>query len=435
MSKGVLLSHPGCGPFVQQAARGLHEAGLLGAYVTTFSYWPDSKSGKMLKAGLRLGYNEPEKQLFRRQITEVPSALVINHPLPEFLRSATAKFGLGDIASNFVWERTEKWFDRIVARKHLGDAEVAYGYEHACLETFRAQKALGGLCIYDQPIAHHTTVSRILDEEFKKFPEMKTSRDVHIEHRRSRYNARKDCELALADRVVVASNFVRESLISAGYSGEKIWVIPSGAPKVDTSLRRLDPKKFVILVAGHLSARKGTYYLLEAWRRLSPPEHVELWMVGKWLLPAAWREKLPGKVCISDTVPRERLFSLFDQANVLAFPTLAEGLALTPLEAMARGVPVLTTPNSGADRFIRDGENGKLIQPCDVDGLTNELSWAIEHPAELYEMGMRAAATMGAWQWSNYRLLLGQRVADLVGRNVSVPNVEGAAVSLSRMCK
>jgi glycosyltransferase involved in cell wall biosynthesis len=124
-------------------------------------------------------------------------------------------------------------------------------------------------------IANHRTVSKILNEEFKKFPKMKTSRDVHIEHRRYRYNARKDCELALADRVVVASNFVREPLISPGYPREKIWVIPSGAPKVDTSLRRLDSKKFVILVTEHLSARKGTTYLLEAWHRLSPPEHVE----------------------------------------------------------------------------------------------------------------------------------------------------------------
>jgi glycosyltransferase involved in cell wall biosynthesis len=147
-------------------------------------------------------------------------------------------------------------------------------------------------------------------------------------------------------------------------------------------------------------------------------------MVGKWLLPAAWREGLPSKVCIIDTVPREKLFSIFDQANVLVFPTLAEGLALTPLEAMARAVPVITTPNSGADQFIRDGENGRLIRPCDVDGLANVLSWAIEHPAELYEMGMRSAATMAAWQWSDYRSRLGEKVADLVGRNDSSPKLE-----------
>lgn len=414
LKRSVVLSHPGCGSFVQEAARGLHEAGLLAAYVTTFSYWPGTWSGRVLKAGLRVAYSEPEKQLRRRQIIDVPPALVINHPLPEFFRSATAKSGLGDIASNLVWERTEKWFDRIVARKHLGGTAAVYGYEHACLETFRAQRALGGLCIYDQPIAHHDTVSKILDEEFKKFPEMKTSRDVHIEHRRHKYNARKDAELALADRVVVASNFVRESLISAGYPSERIWVIPSGAPTVETSRRKLDSKKFIILVAGHLSARKGTHYLLQAWRRLSPPGNVELWMVGKWLLPAIWREGLPSNVCISDTVPREKLFNLFDQANVLVFPTLAEGLALTPLEAMARAVPVITTPSSGADQFIRDGENGRLIRPCDVDALANVLSWAIEHPAELYEMGMRAAATMAAWQWSDYRSQLGEKVATLL---------------------
>lgn len=424
MTRSVVLSHPGCGTFVQQAARGLHEAGLLAAYVTTFSYWPGSWSGTLLKAGLRLAYSEPEKQLRRREIVGVPPGLVINHPLPEFLRSATAKFGLGDIPSNLVWERTEKWFDRIVARRHLGGIAAVYGYEHACLETFRSQRALGGLCIYDQPIAHHNTVSKILDEEFKRFPEMKTSRDIHIERRRHRYNARKDAELALADRVIVASNFVRDSLITAGYPRERIWVIPSGAPKVETSRRKLDSKKFIILVAGHLSARKGTHYLLQAWRRLSPPQNVELWMIGKWLLPAAWREQLSTNVRISDTVPREKLFAFFDEANVLVFPTLAEGLALTPLEAMARGVPVLTTSNSGADQFIRDGENGKLIRPGDVDGLASVMSWAIEHPAELYEMGMRAAATMAAWQWSDYRFQLGEKVAELVARNVSGSRIE-----------
>jgi len=372
----------------------------------------------MLKGGLRLAYREPERQLQRRQITEVPQALVINHPLPEFLRSAAAKVGLGEIAGNIVWERTEKWFDRIVARKHLDGIMAVYGYEHACLETFRALKSLGGLCIYDQPIAHHRTLYRILDEEFQKFPEMKTSRDTYIEKRRPRYNARKDAELALADRVVVASNFVRESLIDVGVPNEKIWVIPSGAPPVQTSFRRLDSKRFVILAAGHLSARKGTHYLLQAWRELAPTANVELWLVGKWLLPSAWRRGLPGSVRISDTVPREKLFSCFDQANVLAFPTLAEGLALTPLEAMARGVPVITTPNSGADQFIRDGENGRLIRPCNVHDLTAALSWAIQHPAELYDMGLRAATAMAEWQWTDYRSQLGRKVSDLIAQKV-----------------
>jgi glycosyltransferase involved in cell wall biosynthesis len=414
----VLLSHPGCGPFVQNAARALYEKDLLASYVTTFSYWPDRWSGKALRNSFRLAYCNPEKELCRRLITEVPQELVINHPVPEFLRMGTSKLGFGEIAANFVWERTEKWFDRIVARRHLDRIDAVYGYEHACLETFRAMKERGALCIYDQPIAHHATLSSILDAEFSKFPELRTARDSHIAERRHRYAARKEAELALSDRVVVGSNFVRDSLVQAGVARERVWVIPSGAPPVETRFRRSGSTRFIILAAGHMSVRKGTHYLLQAWRKLSLPEWVELWMVGKWFLPESWRQGLPGNVRIRDTVPRPELYSLFDQASVLVFPTLAEGLALTPLQAMARALPVITTPNSGSDGFIEDGINGRLIRSADVESLVNVLSWAIQHSSQLRDMGFRAAERMAKWQWSHYRSQFGAQVSELLSESM-----------------
>jgi glycosyltransferase involved in cell wall biosynthesis len=126
------------------------------------------------------------------------------------------------------------------------------------------------------------------------------------------------------------------------------------------------------------------------------------------------RQDLPGKVWIQDTVTREELYRLFDRANVLVFPTLVEGLALTPLQAMARALPVITTPNSGADFFIRDGENGRLIAPADHDVLSSTLAWAIRHPEILREMGFRAAQRMAQWQWDHYRAALGKLVTDFL---------------------
>jgi len=426
MTARVLLSHPGCAPFVQNAARALHEAGLLTAYVTTFSYWPDRWSGRVLRNSFRLAYRDPEKELRRRLITEVPQELVINHPIPEFLRMGTSKLGLGEIAANFVWERTEKWFDRMVARRHLNGVDAAYGYEHACLETFRAQKRRGGICIYDMPTCHYSTKAKLVAEELQKFPQALTAIDTRIGRTAPGLNRRKAAELALADRVVVASRFVLSSLIQVGVPTERIVVVPSGAPPVQRDVHHPDPRKFVILAAGRHTILKGTPYLLEAWRGLLAPRDVELWLVGKWQLPNSLLRGLPGKVFVTGNVPREELFSLFDRANVLVFPTLSEGLALTPLEAMARGLPVITTPNSGADAFIQDRENGRLIPARDAAALADALKWSIEHPSELLEMGSRAAETMDKWQWHHYHVALGKVVSDFLQTEKENCGIEGA---------
>ncbi len=413
-SPKVLLSHPGCGPFVQHAARALHEAGLLAAYATTFAYAPDDPACRLLTKALRPFYPDSERQLARRQITEVPEELVITHPASEFIHTLVAKSPLGRVATDLVWEPMELWFDSIVARKHLRGVQAVYGYEYACLATFQAQKERGGLCFYDMPICHHSATARWLGPEFAKHPDLVTPYEKHRMRLAPRRNRRKDRELALADRIITASDFVADSLVAVGVPKQKIWIIPSGAPPVDTSRRNPDSRRFAFLVAGTLSVRKGTHYVLEAWRRLAPPPQAELWLVGNWQLPQNLRNGLPRSVIIRDPVPRDELYALFDRANVLVFPTLAEGLALTPLQAMARGLPVITTRNSGAGVFIRHGQNGWLISPCDLEALCGAMHDCLAQPSTLEEMGRRAADAMAAWQWSDYRLALGRAVSEFL---------------------
>jgi len=410
----VLLSHPGCGPFVQHAARALHEAGLLAAYTTTFAYTPGDPLCRFLVKALRPFYRSPERQLARRRVSEIPEELVIAHPMSEMIRMLAAKMPMGRMAADLVWEPMELWFDSIVSRKHLDGVDAVYGYEHACLATFRAQKQRGGICIYDMPICHHSATMRWVGGEFAKYPELVTPYERHRMRLAARRNLRKKAELALADRVATASDFVADSLVAAGVPRHKIWIIPSGAPAVDTSGRSPKRNGFVFLVAGTLSVRKGTHYVLEAWRRLAPPPQIELWLVGNWQLPEHMRKGLPGAVVIRDTVPRDELYALFDRANALVFPTLAEGLALTPLQAMARGLPVVTTPNSGAGVFIRHGENGWLVPPCDVDSLCVAMHDCLADPPRLDEMGREAARAMAGWQWRDYRRVLGRTVVEFL---------------------
>jgi glycosyltransferase involved in cell wall biosynthesis len=417
LKNGFLFSHPGCPPFAQQAARALFEVNLLSAYVTTFSYQSSSTLGSALKLGMGLAVKNPEKQLSRRRISEVPEDHIVCHPLPELFRTAVSK-SLGPIAADLVWDRAEQWFDRTVARNDLNGERATYGYEYAALATFKAQKARGGLCVYDLPIAHHKLTAELLQPEAEQFPETQTRYDAHLERLAPKRNERKDEELALADHVIVASSFTKSSLTRIGFPESKVSVVPYGAPSVNVAGPRDRKAPFIFLSAGTQSVRKGVHYTLEAWRRLAPQKGVELWLIGAMQLPQRLLDGLPGKVVIKPTVPKSELNEIYQRAGVLVFPSLVEGFGMVITEAMAHGLPVITTPHTAGPELIEEGRDGFIVPIRDVDALTSKMQWCLDNRDELDRMGMNAAAKAAAWQWSDYRAQLGKLASRLIGNEV-----------------
>jgi glycosyltransferase involved in cell wall biosynthesis len=418
LKTGFLFLHPGCPPFAQQAARALYEANLLSAYVTTFSYQSRSRLGSALKLGMGLAVKDPEKQLMRRSISEVPEDRIVCHPLPELFRTAVSK-SLGPIAADLVWDRAEQWFDRTVAENDLNGEKATYGYEYAALATFKAQKARGGLCVYDLPIAHHKLTAELLQPEAEKFPETQTSYDAHLERLAPKRNERKDEELTLADHVVVASSFTKSSLTRIGFPENKISVVPYGAPPVGPRGPRDRNRPFIFLSAGTQSVRKGVHYTLEAWRRIAPRNGVELWLIGSMQLPPRLLDGLPGKVVVRPSVTKNELNEIYQQADVLVFPSLVEGFGMVITEAMANGLPVITTSHTAGPELINDGENGFIVPIRDVEALAKAMQWCLDNRDELDQVGIKAAAKAAAWQWRDYRAQLGELASRLIGNEVS----------------
>ena len=409
----MVLSHPGTGPFVQHAARALQEAGLLAAYVTSFHYDRNSALGKFLRSAMGLVRSDAELQLSRRAITEVPLELVHSHPTPEIIRMAAVK-GMDPITTDRVWEVTEKWFDRIVADRHVPGADAVYGYEHACLATFEAAKRQGARCIYEMPITHHATTADYLQEEFARFPSAQGARDVHLRRLAGRRNLRKDRELELSDMVVCNSSFTRESLVRAGIAKEKIIMVPLGAPAVWSGDEKRSAGPFVFLSAGTQSVRKGVHYLLDAWRRLGPWHDMELWLVGEMALPPELVADLPGTVVMRRSLPRPELFELYRRAGALVFPSLCEGFGMVITEAMSQGLPVITTANTAGPDFIEHGRSGFLVHIRDADRLAETMRWCFEHPGQMEEVSRAAKRAAARWQWSDYRAGLGRAVLDFL---------------------
>jgi hypothetical protein len=261
--RDVLLFHPVAPPFVQQTARALDEAGRLDALVTTFVYRPEGWLARTAR-GYR-GGRALDRQLRRRELAALSSGRVITHPLPEVFRMGARVARLGPIASDLVWELTERWFDSLVARRHLDGARAVYGYEHAALGTFRAQRARGGRCLYEMPICHHRTMAELLDPEFARFPEARTRYDAHLRRMAARRNARKEAELGLADLVVTNSTFSRESILRAGVPPGRVVTVPLGAPPVLAGWERRGPGPFVSGRGPTTSWRPGG-----VWRRPGP---------------------------------------------------------------------------------------------------------------------------------------------------------------------
>ncbi len=400
----VLLSHPGTGPHVQQTARSLYEADLLAAYVTCFSYRPDSLEGRVLRRVLRLMSPRLAGQLPRRRITELPDDRVILNPAPELMRMIAFKAPAGRVVADLAWEITERWFDRIVAGKYVAGNDAVYGYDHAALATFRAAARLGTRCIYEMPAPYYKTVSKLVQSEFERFPELHTAYSVHALRQDPRRNARRDAELDLANLVVVNSTFSRDALVSAGVPADIIFTVPLGSPLPAPQIREAPGSPVIFLSAGQQSVGKGTHYLLEAWRRLKPGRDVELWLVGTVTLPYRLLEGLPGTVRVVPAVSQEALFDIYQQASVLVFPSIVDGFGMVITEAMAHSLPVITTSHTAGPDLITDGVNGFLVPIRDSDGLATTMQWCIDHRSALYEMGTQALHTAASWQWSDFRL-------------------------------
>jgi glycosyltransferase involved in cell wall biosynthesis len=415
----VLFSHPGCPPFAQQAARAIFEREMLSAYVTTFAYKADERLSRAVKSGMGLLYTDPENQLSRRMITEVPERFVKTHPFPELLRTVATKSPFGPIPADMIWEQAELWFDKTVAKKHLNGERAVYAYEHAARETFQKQNRRGGLCIYDMPICHHAKSARLLKQEAENYPETQTPMDARLKRVAPRINARKDAELGLADLVITPSSFVKDSLVEQGVPEAKVRVIPFGAPPVITVEARQTKRPFIFLSAGSQSVRKGTHYLLEAWRKLQPTGEVELWLIGPMSLPGRLLNDLPGKVVIRPSVPRHELFRIYQQASVLVLPSLCEGFALVITEAMANGLPVITTPNSGALGFLTHGKDGFIVPVGDGERLAETMQWTMDHPEEVAEISVNATARAASWQWSDYRARLADEVSGFLAQHAA----------------
>ena len=240
-------------------------------------------------------------------------------------------------------------------------------------------------------------------------------------------------ERELADVIVSPSDFVTKCLVEHGVDARKIVKIPFGAdPAVFTpAVGASSDGRFVLLNVASINHRKGTRYLLQAWRELALP-NAELVLTGT---PDAAGCRLlreyEGSFRHVAHVPWFSLPDLFRSASAFALPSLAEGSALVTYMAMASALPVIVTEDAGS--VATDGREGWIVPSRDVEALKAKILHLYEHRDEAAMMGAAGRALIEQrYTWRHYH----RRVAALhealhagsdVTRAVEAAGLGGAA--------
>lgn len=405
----VLISHASVAPFVQQAARALHESGRLDRFVTTLRHSDTSPRQRLACRAARLVGFDLATQLRRRTITEIPADKVESIPAGELLRLLVGRIDRGGRVTDLVWARTEPSFDRAVARRlRAGVHTGVYGFEYSSLATFRRARELGLSVFYDMPAPEPRFVQQLLDAEIERFPELRTSYHRHTAAREETRITRRRAEWNLADTVIAASRFTRDSFARAGLDISKVRVVPYGAPPPAPRDQALsggsrEDAPLVFLWSGTFGIRKGAHYLLEAWRRHGFGRHARLRVFGTQGLPPRLLADLPPGIEFGGSIPRDQLMAHYQSSDALIFPTLCDGFGMVATEAWSRGLPVITTDCAGASDLLKPGENGLLTRAASADSIAGSIHWCLENRPRLRAMREAALATAAAWQWSDYR--------------------------------
>lgn len=334
----------------------------------------------------------PIRRLMGRQIpVEVPEERVTTAQALA-LRDGLVK----RVTNNPDWcHSATDWLRQRMAAEDFRGANALYCLDNGDEGVIREAKRRGMAVVYEQVIAPQ--VGRIMREERARFPGLEQQdADAAVEA-----GIRKDAEVwDLADLVLAPSPFVREGMIELGADPDRIGLVPYGLPEHWFG-GPTQPVTGRVLFVGSVGLRKGSHYLAEACRILRRRgSSIEFRVVGAYNPQEIASPLFEGPVYVGQ-VPRNQVRKEFEQADVFAFPTLAEGFALVHLEAMACGVPVVTTPNCGP--AVRDGEDGFIVGARDALALANRIETIVGDRVLRNRLAQSARKRAADFSWQNYR--------------------------------
>ena len=398
----ALVSHPTGNANLRAVLRGLEGAGLPAEFWTTLALPKALARSKAISEGL-------QRRLSQRCFPEVPWENTHIRPFRETVRLAARGARIEALTQHDTGlasvDAVYRDLDRAVA-KHLGSgcssASLVYAYEDGASETFQTAGKMGLTRVYDLPIAHWRTLRRLLEEEAERLPEwaptMEGLRDSTAKH------DRKDAEIELADHIVVASSFTRQSL-QDHFGDIAVHVTPYGCPPPSSlpPSERSKEAPIELFFAGHLAQRKGFADLIAALRMLDIDWRLTLAGPKPSHAPRVLDNLLADPRCTwLGVVPHSTLLEYMAQAHVFVFPSIVEGFGMVITEALSAGLPVVTTPHTAGPDILTEGVDGFLVPIRSPEALADRITQLTDDEGKRLDMAYAAKETARRMNWARY---------------------------------
>lgn len=269
----------------------------------------------------------------------------------------------------------ENIFDKKVAKELNSRADVFMGFVGKSLHCFKKARKLGFTEL--ELIAANSHVRNVQRLHGRAARDL-GMKDTWLSEGLIRKTLK---EYEQADFIYTHSEYTRQSLINEGISPDKL---KKTHLKVDDKfvppINKPGDGIFRVVYAGRVDSTKGIPLLLEAFSHLSVKK-AQLTLVGGW--SSSHMKKYMMEWMAKDNrikmAPGDPLIP-FQEADVYVHPTYEDGFAYAPMEALACGVPVVVTEDTGMKEHVREGENGYVVPTGSWQALYERLESLMKKP-------------------------------------------------------
>jgi glycosyltransferase involved in cell wall biosynthesis len=374
----------------------LEKAGMLERFYTNIT--GDIDLGKFFSAAAVLPFlGKPARRLAGRRLPSNIRAKTTTFPcltLMHMLRRAFIK--RNPVASFRGAMRFSNALGRAMARQGFGNATHIYSMLGECGPLLATAKERGLTVVSEVYIPLST--ERILAEERKKFPDWEANVPDFSAIRRKL--GVEDALLKFSDYFICPSEMAQEDLIANwGIQRERTALVPYGINPELLSVRN-DPVRGRVLFAGTAELRKGIHYFAMAAEKLVARGRCYEFRVAGNVQRSVANQKHCRYLTFLGRVPRADMTREFAAADLFVMPSLAETGPEVNYEALACGVPVVTT--SEARAIVRDGIEGRIVPARDPDVLADAIIEIIEDREKRDRMARASRERARDFTWACY---------------------------------
>ncbi len=324
---------------------------------------------------------------------------VVSLPLKEILFRSIKKFPYLDryLDVDFI---TSQIFAKSASKTtDFSSIDILVGWSSFSLNSFEQSRKYNCKNILERGSTHIEYQRDILKEEYDLLgikPNLPSLNIIDIEKK----------EYDLSDYICVPSEFAKKTFLKKGYNSNKIVKIAYGVNLKNFNIFGKVEKRenFNIICTGSLSVRKGVIYLIKAFNELKI-KNSNLIFVGDMekSLEKILYPYLNENIKIFKSVDQNSLKNFYINSNVYVTCSIEEGLSMVQLQAMACGLPVICTENSGGTEIIDDGINGFILPIRDIEKLKEKLTYLYKNQDIALSMGKNAAIKARSFfSWENY---------------------------------